>query len=268
MLLTIGSGSLMIEEDYYQFINQIHNKLGINLHLYKEAQMRRRITTLRNKRGFTSFKSYYNELITNGELLNEFIDRLTINVSEFYRNPKRWEVLKNIIFPLLLKNNQSLSIWSAACSTGEEAYSLAILLREYFPNIRVRILATDIDENVLQRAKDGIYPKQALKDLPQPLVKKYFTEKNQLFYIDPSLKKDITYKKHNLLADPYPKNMDFIVCRNVVIYFTDEAKDMIYKGFGKSLKPNGVLFVGSTEQIFNPDQYNFKLIDTFFYQKI
>jgi chemotaxis protein methyltransferase CheR len=257
----------MMVEDYYQFINKIHNKLGINLNLYKEAQMKRRITTLKNKRGFTSFTSYYNELMMNGELLNEFIDRLTINVSEFYRNPKRWEVLKNTILPQLLKGNHSISIWSAACSTGEEPYSLAILLREYFPNIKVKILATDLDDNVLQRAQEGIYPKQALKDLPQPLVKKYFTEKNQLFHIDPLLKKDITYKKHNLLADSYPKNMDLIVCRNVVIYFTDEAKDMIYNNFGKSLKQDGVLFVGSTEQIFNPNQYNFKLIDTFFYQK-
>src|SRR5690606_1064604 len=142
----------MMGDDYYLFIKKIHTKLGIDLSLYKEAQMKRRITTLRDKRGFTSFISYYEALLRDDLLLEEFIDRLTINVSEFYRNPKRWEVLKDKIIPTLLKNNSSLSIWSAACSTGEEPYSLAILLSEHFPRVNYRILATDIDKNALKRA--------------------------------------------------------------------------------------------------------------------
>lgn len=257
----------MMGDDYYLFIKKIHTKLGIDLSLYKEAQMKRRITTLRDKRGFTSFISYYEALLRDDLLLEEFIDRLTINVSEFYRNPKRWEVLKDKIIPTLLKNNSSLSIWSAACSTGEEPYSLAILLSEHFPRVNYRILATDIDKNALKRANQGIYPKQALKDLPQPFIRKYFTEENQLHHLDPTLKKNITFKQHNLLADPYPNSIDLIVCRNVVIYFTDEAKETIYRNFGKSLKKDGILFVGSTEQIFNPGDYDLKLLDTFFYQK-
>ncbi|MFD1849532.1 CheR family methyltransferase [Oceanobacillus bengalensis] len=256
-----------MKDEYYSFIEKINRKVGIDLSLYKETQMKRRITTLRDKRGFNSFTSYYNALIQENDLLEEFIDRLTINVSEFYRNPKRWEVLQNTIFPLLIRNGGTLKIWSAACSTGDEPYSLAIMLKERFPNINATILATDLDENVLSKAKEGKYEEQALKDLPKPYLNKYFTKDGNGYRVDPSLKQLITFKKHNLLADKYPDNIDLIVCRNVLIYFTDEAKDTIYQNFSNALKLGGVLFVGSTEQIFNPNKYSFKLIDTFFYQK-
>lgn len=256
-----------MEEEYIDFISRIKLKLGIDLNLYKEAQMKRRITTLRDKRGFSDFSTYYNALNTEDMFLKEFIDRLTINVSEFYRNPKRWNILQKKILPLLLKQNNQLKIWSAACSTGEEPYSLAIMLEEHFPQATVQILATDIDENVLNKARRGIYREQALKELTPALKKKYFSKQDDFYTIDDRLKKSITFKGHNLLADNYPSNIDLIVCRNVLIYFTDEAKALIYQNFSKVLKENGVLFVGSTEQIFSPIKYNLSLIETFFYQK-
>ncbi|GAB3066045.1 CheR family methyltransferase [Virgibacillus ainsalahensis] len=254
-------------DEYIDFISSIKLKLGIDLNLYKEKQMKRRIITLRNKHGFSEFSSYFDALNSEEVLLHEFIDRLTINVSEFYRNPKRWDVLQREIFPILIKNNRKLVIWSAACSTGEEPYSIAIMLKEYFPQIDFQILATDIDENVLAKAKAGIYREKALKELPSNLKRKYFIEKNGLYYINPDLKKNVRFKKHNLLSSRYPSNIDFIVCRNVLIYFTDEAKENIYHNFSKALKKHGVLFVGSTEQIFSPAIYQLHLIDTFFYQK-
>lgn len=254
-------------DDYIDFITKVNKQHDIDLSLYKETQMKRRITTLRNKHGFNSYISYFNSMQKKDELLKEFVDRLTINVSEFYRNPARWEVLRNLVIPKLTKNSSRLSIWSAACSTGEEPYSLAILFKEYFPHINIQILATDIDDHALHRANEGLYTEQALKELPAPLKQKYFTKSNQLFKVDPSLKSAITFKKHNLLADRYPKNYDLIVCRNVLIYFTDDAKELIYRGFSNTLHENGVLFVGSTEQIFTPEKYNLQLLDTFFYQK-
>ncbi|OZU90112.1 chemotaxis protein CheR [Virgibacillus indicus] len=256
-----------MEEEYIKFKSQIKHKIGIDLNLYKEAQMKRRITSLRNKRGFGDFSSYYKALNKEDTLLKEFIDRLTINVSEFYRNPKRWEVLKNNVFPLLLENKKKITLWSAACSTGEEPYSLAIMAKEYFPQYDIKILATDIDRNALDAAKRGIYPAQALKEVPQDSKKKYFTEKNGLYTVNQILKQQISFKKHNLLADRYPQDVDLIICRNVLIYFTDEAKELIYRRFSNTLNDNGVLFVGSTEQIFSPGQYNLSLLDTFFYQK-
>lgn len=253
--------------EYYTFIDKIYQKLGINLRLYKENQMKRRLTSLRNKRGFTSFATYYNALQTDEKLLDEFIDRLTINVTEFYRNPKRWRVLEKIVFPKLLQKSRSLNIWSAACSTGEEPYSLALMLSEHFPDVSYQILATDLDEKALEKAKEGQYISRSLKDLPKFMKHKHFTKEGSFYTINSALKKHITFKKHDLLKDPYPKHMDLIVCRNVLIYFTDEAKQTIYEKFSQSLKEEGVLFVGSTEQIFNPAQYRLKVLETFFYEK-
>lgn len=261
-------GGGIMGKDYDDFKSNIHLKLGINLNLYKEAQMKRRLTSLRNKRGFDSFHAYYQAMAKDHDLLSEFIDRITINVSEFYRNPKRWEVLRTKVFPYLTKEKRNIKIWSAACSTGEEPYSIAMMLNQYFPNINYHIIATDIDKNALIQAKEGVYSEQALKELPNELKHTFFTKKYGLYHIDQLLKKPITFKQHNLLSDSYPKQVDLIVCRNVLIYFTDEAKDMIYHRFNDSLIGDGILFVGSTEQIFNPIEYQFSIFDTFFYKKI
>lgn len=256
-----------LSDDFYSFIDRVYQKLGINLHLYKETQMKRRLTSLRNNRGYSNFTSYFRALENDDDLLKEFIDRITINVTEFYRNPKRWSLLQNKIIPFVIKNKTQLNIWSAACSTGEEPYSIALMLKEHFPQININILATDLDETAIDVAKQGIYNERSLKDLPRHLKAKYFRKRDQLFHLDPKIKKQVTFKKHDLLTDPYPKNKDIIICRNVLIYFTDEAKDMIYEKFSKSLVEKGVLFVGSTEQIFNPGQYQLSVLDTFFYQK-
>lgn len=253
--------------DYLQFIEGIKRKTGIDLSLYKEAQMKRRLTSLYEKKGYKSFVDFLHALEKDKNLLNEFLDRMTINVSEFYRNGKRWEVLKNKIFPLLLQSNKRLKIWSAACSTGEEPYSLAMVLSQHVPLSQIQILATDIDENVLQKAKLALYPERSIQEVPKDVLNKYFTKEGQYYLVKDEIKRTVTFKKHNLLNDTYDSNFDLIVCRNVMIYFTEEAKDQIYKKFSESLRTGGVLFVGSTEQIFNPTRYNFEVVDTFFYQK-
>ncbi|HEY4602510.1 MAG TPA: protein-glutamate O-methyltransferase CheR [Cerasibacillus sp.] len=254
--------------DYQTFILQINKKLGIDLSLYKEAQMRRRLTSLRNKRGFQDFSSYFRALDKDPQLMNEFTDRITINVSEFFRNPKRWDVLRETVIPSLLETKNHLNIWSAACSTGEEPYSLLMMLEEYFPHVQFNITATDIDENILQKAQNGVYKEQALKEVPDNIKRKYFTFENNLYKITEHIKQQVTFKRHNLLKDSYPSGIDLIICRNVLIYFTDEAKEDIYLRIGNALTTNGILFVGSTEQIFHPERFNLRLFDTFFYQKI
>lgn len=253
--------------DYEQFIVKVYDKTGIDLQLYKEQQMRRRLTSLRNKRGYTTFSQYFDAMVKNETLMDEFMDRMTINVTEFYRNPRRWNVLQEKVIPKLTEGKRQMKIWSAACSTGEKPYSLAIMLKEYFPQLRVTILATDLDDEALKRAKEAKYAAVALKELPNELIKKYFTYKNNVYELNHDIKSMVTFKKHNLLHDTYPANNDLIVCRNVVIYFTDEAKSQVYKNFSEALVSNGVLFVGSTEQIFQPSTYGFKIYDTFFYEK-
>lgn len=253
--------------DYEIFVERVKKKTGIDLALYKEAQMKRRLTSLYEKKGFSNFVDFFKEMDTNRVLMDEFLDRMTINVSEFYRNGKRWEVLEKKILPRLVKANPRLKVWSAACSTGEEPYSLAMVLSNHQPLSQVSIAATDLDENAIAKAKAAIYPERSLAEVPSAIKQKYFEQEGSFYKVTPDIKRTVTFKKHNLLNDRYEQNYDLIVCRNVMIYFTEEAKDQIYHNFSKALKPGGVLFVGSTEQIFNPAQYNFEVEDTFFYRK-
>ena len=254
--------------DYEQFIQKVKRKTRIDLSLYKEAQMKRRLTSLYRKRGYQNFIEYFDAIDRDRELMDEFLDRMTINVSEFYRNPKRWDVLDRKIIPLLMEESRRLKVWSAACSTGEEPYSLAMVLSKHMPLRDVRIEATDLDEGALERAKVGLYNERAVKDVPRDMLSLYFIKEGTHYQVADEIKRTVTFRQHNLLEDRYGFGYDLIVCRNVMIYFTEEAKDQIYHEFAKALRLGGVLFVGSTEQIFNPERYGFEPIDTFFYQKV
>jgi chemotaxis protein methyltransferase CheR len=258
----------MEDRDFSQFIENIKRKTGIDLSLYKEAQMKRRLTSLRVKRGYHTFAAYYEALMREQQLFQEFLDRITINVSEFFRNPNRWEVLENKVLPRLIQQSGRLKCWSAACSTGEEPYTLSMILHRRNWINQASILATDIDEGAIAKAKEGIYSERSLQDAPRDTVSRFFAKDGLLYKISPEIKNTVTFKRHNLLADPFDTQFDLIICRNVMIYFTDEAKHELYHKFNRALRPGGVLFVGSTEQIFQPQQYHFETEDTFFYRKI
>ncbi|WP_094546668.1 CheR family methyltransferase [Petroclostridium xylanilyticum] len=258
----------MFIKDYEDFKTEIYKMSGINLSLYKEKQMKRRIESLMKKNNFDSYNDYTNALKTNKILYNEFINYLTINVSEFYRNPGQWEVLQKEIIPLLLSKSKTLKIWSAACSTGEEPYSLVMVLTNFFPLPLIKIIATDIDKEALAKANIGLYNPKSLEGVPKENIAKFFTKEGDFFKIKDEVKKCVEFSQHNLLKDSYPSNCDLIVCRNVLIYFTEEAKSEIYMKFNQALKTEGILFVGSTEQIILPNRYNLAPIKTFFYQKI
>lgn len=255
-------------DDYNQFVDLIRKKTGIDLSLYKEAQMKRRLTSLRDKRSFKSFSEYFEAMTKDHDLFEEFLQRMTINVSEFFRNPQRWEVLENEILPRLLKDTSKIKVWSAACSTGEEPYSLVMLLRKYLSDRQFDVMATDLDQSILDRAIKGFYPERSIKDVPKEMLTTYFHTDQMGYKVTEDVKRQIQFKRHNLLADSYDKGFDLIVCRNVMIYFTEQAKEEIYMNFSRALKPGGVLFVGSTEQIFNPQRFGFSSEKTFFYKKI
>lgn len=259
---------MLEDRDFSQFIVRIKQKTDIDLSQYKEAQMKRRLTTLRMKHGFHNFEDYWKAIEQNRSMLNEFLDRMTINVSEFWRNPSRWEVLQKRFFPEMLSSANRLKVWSAACSTGEEPYTLAMILSELGVLQRSSLLATDLDSNVLQKAMEGSYLERSLRDVPPAYRQKYFKQADGAYLVSDSLKQFIQFKQQNLLHDLFDSSFDLIVCRNVMIYFTEEAKHLLYHKFSKALKPGGLLFVGSTEQIFSPAQYGFETADTFFYHRV
>lgn len=256
--------------DYSDFKKDVYKLTNINLDLYKERQMKRRIESLIARKGFSGFEDFYKGMKQDVDLLHTFVTYLTINVSQFYRNPAQWEAFDKEIVPYLIqKFGNKLSVWSAACSTGDEPYTIAMILAKHIPIENISITATDIDEEVLKFAKEGIYTEKSLVDLPKEYLDKHFTriEGNQ-YKVSDELKRCISFKKHNLLEDKYFSSMDIIVCRNVVIYFTDEAKDDVYKKFNQSLKKDGLLFIGSTEQILKAKDLGFEVQKTFFYKKM
>ncbi len=254
--------------DYENFKQDVYKLTDINLSLYKERQMKRRIESLIARKGHKDFESFFKAMKNDSELLRTFISYLTINVSEFYRNPAQWEYFEKQMIPYLEKNfGKRLNIWSAACSTGDEPYTIAMILSKYYPLSQIKITATDIDEDVLAFAKEGVYSAKSVSGLPKEFLSKHFRQDDNRYIINDDIKKCVDFKKHNLLKDRFPVNMHMIVCRNVVIYFTDEAKDDIYNKFHNSLVNEGILFIGNTEQIMHAKEIGFTSMDSFFYVK-
>ena len=265
---SIVHGGETMADNYEEFKKKVYDITKIDLNAYKERQMKRRIDALIAKHNITSYNVYVDTLKKDKVLFDEFVNYLTINVSEFYRNPEQWRILESSIIPLLMQKSQTLKVWSAACSTGDEPYSLVMLLSKFMPLNRIRIMATDIDKQVLDAARLGLYNEKSLKGLPPEFLKKYFKQVNGKSYqISDEIKRCVEFKQHNLLKDPYPTNCDLIVCRNVLIYFTEEAKEDIYRKFNASLKQQGILFVGSTEQIIQPQNLGYSTYKSFFYKK-
>ena len=253
--------------NYEGFKAQVLSLTGINLSAYKENQMKRRIDALIKKHQCNGYEAFLAKLRTDKKCLEDFVAYLTINVTEFFRNPSQWDVLEKHIFPLLLEKKRTIKIWSAACSTGDEPYSLAMTLSKLVPLSQIQILATDIDKEVLAKAKEGFYLTRNLTNMPKSFQEKYMVPVEGGFKVKDELKRCITFKQHNLLKDSYPTGIDLIVCRNVLIYFTEEAKKGIYTNFNRALVDQGILFVGSTEQIIMCQDFGFEPNKIFFYQK-
>ncbi len=254
--------------DYEYFKKEIYKMTQIDLNAYKEKQMKRRIDTLIGKSGVTGYENYVKLIHDDRARFDEFVNYLTINVSEFYRNPDQWKYLDEQVIPDLIKKfGQNLKIWSAACSTGDEPYSLVMALSRHLPLRQIKIFATDIDKQVIEKAKLGLYNEKSIVAVPKDLKEKYFTKVGPSYKISDEIKSRVEFKEHNLLKDTYPTGQHMIVCRNVLIYFTDEAKDEVFRKFYQSLASGGMLFIGSTEQIINHKDIGYQRASSFFYGK-
>lgn len=255
-------------DSYETFKKDVLVLTKIDLNAYKERQMKRRIDSLITKHHYTTYTQYVEALKKDKVLFEEFVNYLTINVSEFYRNVDQWRLLDQEIIPDLIKRyGNRLKIWSAACSTGDEPYSLVMALSKHLPMNQIKIYATDLDKQVIAKAKAGLYTEKSIAGVPADLKKKFFTKIGPSYQISEEVKERVEFKEHNLLKDTYPTDYHLIVCRNVLIYFTEEAKDEVFRKFQKSLKPGGYLFIGSTEQIINHREVGFERKNSFFYQR-
>ena len=254
--------------DYEYFKKAMYDLTKIDLDAYKEKQMKRRIDTLISNHKYKGYQEYIAAIKKDKDLMDEFLGYMTINVSEFYRDPLQWQFLDREVFPeLIRKFGKNLKIWSAACSTGDEPYSLVMALSKHLPLANIRIYATDLDKQILEKAKVGLYAEKSLASVPKDLKAKYFTKVGSSYRISDDIKKRVTFKQHNLIKDRYEMGYHLIVCRNVLIYFTEEAKDEVFAKYYKSLASGGVLFIGSTEQIMNYKEIGYDRKSSFFYTK-
>jgi chemotaxis protein methyltransferase CheR len=263
--------------DYTEFKARVLELSGIDLGLYKHRQMHRRLCGMVDRARARGFMEYFALLQRDAEEYETFIDRLTINVSEMFRNPEKWKELRERVLPLLLERKPSLKVWSAGCSHGAEAYSLAILLDLAGSSPAGPVHATDLDAGVLGRAKEGVYSAQDVRNVEPTCLARYFQrvagaaghmgDSASAYQVRRALRSRVRFARHNLLADPFESGYDLICCRNVVIYFTDEAKERLFERLAAALAPGGVLFLGGTERIFSYREIGLEVLAPFFYRR-
>jgi chemotaxis protein methyltransferase CheR len=253
--------------EYQEFKTLVSELLGVDLSQYKNQQMDRRINSMIQSWNAGGYEDVLRLLQTDPHRFAEFEKRLTINVTEFFRNPDRFEDLRQRIMPELLAKHKNLKIWSAGCSDGPEPYSVALIVRELRAEERVNILATDIDQAILKKAHHAVYVPNQLRHLPKELVVRYFIEQsNGNFVLNREIVEMVDFRRHDLLLDEFEHDMDLIICRNVIIYFTEQAKSVLYEKFRTALKPGGILMVGGTEPILHYRQLDLESHGTSFYR--
>jgi chemotaxis protein methyltransferase CheR len=236
---------------YDRLAREVRSLLGIDLSQYKPAQVWRRVNGFAAARGLTDSDVLVARVRQDAALRQAFLDMLTINVSEFFRNPEAWEMLVDRHLRSMLHSQLSIRIWSAGCSLGYEPFTVAMLAREIAPASSVRILATDLDDTILSRARQATYTEAQMAGVSDGRRARFFRRSEDRWEVKPELKALVTFGRHDLLKDAYEKPFDLICCRNVVIYFTEQAKVDLYRRFCAALRPAGILFLGATESIPN-----------------
>ena len=272
---------LFTENDFKYLTQLIHETTGISLKSDKQELVYGRLSRRLRELGLTSFNQYC-DLLKNDDKDEavHFINAITTNVTHFFRENHHFEFLKDTLIPELIREKSSayqpkLRIWSAGCSSGNEPYSIAMVLKECISNASrwdVKILATDLDSNILNVAKQGIYPYSSMKTVTEDRRKRWFKSGSGIndgtVKVSRDLKDLISYKKLNLMDTwPMEGKFDFIFCRNVAIYFDTQTREKIIDRFADQLTDNGYLFVGHSETLFSVTS-RFESVGKTIYRKV
>jgi len=240
-----------------ELAKRINADTGFDILQYKERPLKRRLAVRLRACQLSTYQEYAQRLVQDKSEYPKLLDALTINVTNFYRNPETFKAVSSLVLPSLLaqpEQSRPLTIWSAGCSSGEEPYSLAILWREFAGRIGVnrtcRIIATDIDQQSMEKARRGIYDHNSMNEMPPELIKKYFDVSSKYFILTEDIKRMVEYQRFDLLEPSPFSGLDLIFCRNVLIYFSRQAQEYIFDSFKKSLRPGGFLVLGKVETLF------------------
>ena len=251
------------DKDFEQLRDFIYNICGMYFHTTKKYFLESRLTRRMEATGIKTYQDYYLLLKSprGSEELKFLMDEITTNETYFFRNVPQLAALENKLLPELVeaKNKmgfRKLRIWSAASSSGEEAYTMAMILLEKRPTLLkdwiIEIIGTDINETVIAQAKEGVYNAYSVRNIPELYKRKYIREDNGKFILSPEVKKFVTFNKLNLYEDSkmiFMKSFDFIFCANVLIYFDIASKSKVVQHFYNNLQPYGYFFVGQSESL-------------------
>ena len=265
-----GQALLVNDQEYAYLSAKILKLTGIDIGCYKGQQMRRRLTGFISKYDVPSVAVYCRKLEQDPVKVDELLKFLTINVSEFFRDVPQFEHLQNVILPALLKRSPRLNILSAACACGQEPYSIAILLEDLGAYRRHNLIAVDIDDDALARARrGGPYIPSEVRNVGQERLSKYFVETEEGYWVTEKIKMKVEFRKQNLLTEPFmDQQFNLVICRNVIIYFRDRVRDKLYEGFSNCLKEDGVLFLGGSEVMLHAADWGFAHMSPSFYRKL
>lgn len=266
------------DKEFNQLVGFIKDNYGINIKEEKRTLLTGRLSNTLIQGGYKSFTDFYNTLISNksSDAVLQLVNKITTNHTFFMRESDHFDFFKNTVLPYLEKTviNKDLRIWCAACSTGEESYTLAMILDEYFGKNTLywdsKVLATDISEKVLGEAIKGIYTSDRISVLPKNWQTNYFNKiDNMNSVVVDRIKKEVLYRKFNLIEThfPFKKKFHVIFCRNVMIYFDNETKVNLINKFYDNMETGGYLFIGHSEAIARSES-EFKFVMPAVYRKI
>lgn len=256
----LSSNHDMTNDEFKLFKLLVCNESGIDLKPAKKAFLQNRIMKRMMAKGIKSYYSYYKLITGNGRDKDELLallDTLTINETSFFRNKPQLDLFHRYVLPEILSRKRAkadfcLKIWSAGCSTGQEPYTIAMLLNDVIADIKywkIAILATDLSMSVLKTAQHGVYPESKMEGVDEVHMRRYFIERRGNFHVKDELKKLIAFDFHNLIYDNRITNIDVIFCRNVFIYFDAQTQRNVVERLYQCLAPNGYIFTGHTESL-------------------
>jgi two-component system CheB/CheR fusion protein len=231
----------------------IRDKTGHDFSLYKQNTIARRVERRMKIHEIDDISDYVRYLQENTIEKETLYKEILIGVTSFFRDPQAYEVLKNNIMPDMLKNKTAVRVWVPACSTGEEAYSIAIFFKEYMDETKsefnVQIFATDVDKNAIERARAGVYPDSIAVDVSQERLRRFFTKNPDTYRINKEIREMVIFSPQNVIKDPPFSKLDMVSCRNLLIYMGSELQKRLLHIFYYSLNPDGILFLGNSETI-------------------
>ncbi|GHV06736.1 chemotaxis protein methyltransferase [Campylobacterota bacterium] len=268
------------QQEFKLFQDYVYKNVGISLADHKITLVQGRLSKRLRQLGLDSYKQYFDYMIndTTGEEEFQLISAISTNVTQFFRESSQWDYLSESLPAILAtKKDKTLRIWSAACSSGEEPYTIAMFLHSHihdFSQWQIKILATDISKRVLTKAQSGIYEEKDIQGVPKHMIASYFeTRKSgdgKSYQVVQMLRDLITFRMFNLVYDSFVgfgHQFDIIFCRNVMIYFDPETQQKLISNYHKILVEDGILFVGHSESLTrNKDE--FKLLRPSIYQKM